>query len=293
MTVFHLRPVSWPAIAVAALALGGCGLKLDAARQVPTPQGTFEEELHDAYLELSQSEYGEADYFDSDVFANRALTLSRGEGVAPEEIAARALPGDSVADLTEARGRLAAALDGPERTAAPRAVARAQAMFDCWIQEQEENFQPDHISRCRDGFVSAMAEAEAMAAPPPPPPPPPPEPEPSAPRAYELFFDFDSAVLTEAARTVIGAILDGWADKPDTLSVAGHADRSGPDSYNLGLSNQRAASVGDALVAGGVEPERLNVTGRGEAKPAVPTPDGMHEPLNRRVTIDVEAVDAE
>ena len=292
MTVFDLRPVSWPAIAVAALALGGCGLKLDAARQAPTPQGTFEGALHDAYLELSQSEYGEGDHFDSDAFANRALTLSRGEGVAPEEIAARALPDDSVADLTEARGRLAAALDGPARTVAPRAVARAQAMFDCWMQEQEENFQSDDISRCRGGFESAMAEAEAMAAPPPPPPPPP-APEPPAPRAYELFFDFDSAVLTEAARAVIGAILDDWADKPDTLSVAGHADRSGSDSYNLGLSNRRAASVGDALVEGGVEPERLKVTGRGEADPVVSTPDGMREPLNRRVTIDVEAVDAE
>ena len=35
-------------------------------------------------------------------------------------------------------------------------------MYDCWVQEQEENFQPDDIARCRDGFLAAMEEVEAQ-----------------------------------------------------------------------------------------------------------------------------------
>ncbi len=40
-------------------------------------------------------------------------------------------------------------------------AANAQVMFDCWMQEQEENFQPPDIARCRDGFSAAIAAVEA------------------------------------------------------------------------------------------------------------------------------------
>ena len=72
-----------------------------------------------------------------------------------------------------------------------------------------------------------------------------------------------------------------------SIAVVGHADRSGSDAYNLRLSERRAKAVADALVGLGVAQTKLTVDWKGESQPAVPTPDGVKEPLNRRATIGV------
>ena len=71
------------------------------------------------------------------------------------------------------------------------------------------------------------------------------------------------------------------------VAVVGHADRSGSDGYNIRLSERRAKAVADALVGMGIAQDKLTVDWKGEAQPAVPTPDGVKEPLNRRATINV------
>jgi OOP family OmpA-OmpF porin len=68
-------------------------------------------------------------------------------------------------------------------------------------------------------------------------------------------------------------------------SVTGHADRAGPEAYNLDLSLRRANAVRDALIQRGVKASGISVAGRGEAEPAVPTADGVPEAANRRVEI--------
>ena len=70
--------------------------------------------------------------------------------------------------------------------------------------------------------------------------------------------------------------------------MTGHADRSGSDAYNMGLSQRRAAAVASALESNGVSASVLEVSGRGEAEPKVPTPDGEQNPTNRRVEITVK-----
>ena len=71
--------------------------------------------------------------------------------------------------LSAARERLVAALAGGAADKDPANAARAQVMFDCWMQEQEENFQPAHIAACRDGFTDAMGIVEAALKPAPAP----------------------------------------------------------------------------------------------------------------------------
>ena len=39
---------------------------------------------------------------------------------------------------------------------APHMSARAQAQFDCWVEQAEEGHQTDHIAACRTGFLNAM-----------------------------------------------------------------------------------------------------------------------------------------
>jgi outer membrane protein OmpA-like peptidoglycan-associated protein len=70
-----------------------------------------------------------------------------------------------------------------------------------------------------------------------------------------------------------------------SISATGHADRAGPEDYNMALSLRRADSVRAALIAGGVPADKITVAGRGESEPAVPTPDGVKEQANRRVVI--------
>ena len=284
-----------PTIAVsAAVILGACGLQLGAAKKTTAPGSAFESGLHQGYLDLSQAEYNEGDYEDSDTFAERTIAVSGGQSVAPEEIAARNLPDDHVGALSGARSRLVSALDATARTKIPGPAARAQVMFDCWMQEQEENFQPKDIARCRGDFETAMAAVAAAMRPPPPPPPPPraavPDPveEMMAPRAYTIFFDFDSERINPTGQAVVDAIIADWGDGLAPVSLVGHADASGPATYNVRLSDRRMRNVAAALRGGGMSGSRVGGRAVGEADLMVPTPDGVREPRNRRVTVTIE-----
>ena len=69
--------------------------------------------------------------------------------------------------------------------------------------------------------------------------------------------------------------------------VVGYTDTSGSVRYNLRLSERRAKTVSDAIVAMGVNQSLLSVDWKGKSDPAVATGDGVKEPLNRRATIDI------
>lgn len=271
-----------------ALALSACGgLELGKAKSVSPKGSPFDQHLYAEYITLAQMEYDEADYRDADAFALRAIAAGSGSAPAPEEISARALPAEAVGELTAARTRLVAALGGGAAEKLPQPAARAQAMFDCWMQEQEENFQPDHIAACRAGFEEAMAKLEAAPKPAPvaaPAPTPAPAPMPGP---FVLYFDFDSANLTADARKVVAdAARAVAARKPASVVVTGYTDRAGSEAYNMALSKRRADAVVAALKAAGVTTDiRLIVASYGEMDPAVQTADGQREPRNRRVAI--------
>ena len=293
----------------ALLSLGACGTHLGSAQKTTAPGTAFESGLHQGYIGLSQSEYDEGDYRNSDTFADRAIAVSGGTSVAPEEISARALPDDHVGDLSSARARLVSALDATARTKVPGPASRAQVMFDCWMEEQEENFQPKDIARCRGAFESAMAEVDDAMRPPPPAPkaamaevddamrPPPPAPKAAMPepvvdtvmaRFFTIFFDFDSSSLNPTAQRVVEAILADWGSGSEPVSLVGHTDSSGSDAYNQKLSERRVTSVRDALENGAWATGRLSGRGVGESNLLVPTPDGVREPQNRRVTVTIQ-----
>src|SRR3546814_9403997 len=85
------------------------------------------------------------------------MAAARGETVQPEAISARDLPGNMVGTLSSARARLMAVLADGAAQSDPIQAAEAQVAFDCWMEQQEENFQPDDIAACRDRFEAAMA----------------------------------------------------------------------------------------------------------------------------------------
>lgn len=106
------------------------------------------------------------------------------------------------------------------------------------------------------------------------------------PRLYMVFFEFDRAEITPEARRVIGtAAMNARSVKLTRIVVTGHADRSGPDSYNMKLSLRRAESVKSELVTQGISDGDIKVVAKGERDPLVQTPDDVREPQNRRVEI--------
>jgi OmpA-OmpF porin, OOP family len=101
-----------------------------------------------------------------------------------------------------------------------------------------------------------------------------------------VLFDFDRSNINNAGQAVLDQVLAEAAKTGGVrISATGHADRSGPEDYNMALSLRRADSVREALIAGGVPADAITVAGRGESEPAVPTPDGVKEQANRRVEI--------
>lgn len=131
--------------------------------------------------------------------------------------------------------------------------------------------------------------AEPAPPPPPPPPPPEPEPEPEIVRDFIVFFDWDSSELSAEARAIIRQAYD-YAMQGGVARIAavGHADRSGPAVYNMGLSQRRADSVRAEFVRLGFPADGIVTEARGEEDPLVPTADGVREPQNRRVEIGLE-----
>ena len=104
-------------------------------------------------------------------------------------------------------------------------------------------------------------------------------------------FDFDSANLTRVGR----AALDAWlrtAPKYKTVHISGHADRLGPDPYNLKLSQRRAEAVKRYLVDKGLNPRHIQIEARGAANQvkrckgrATPATKACLAP-NRRAVVD-------
>ncbi len=128
---------------------------------------------------------------------------------------------------------------------------------------------------------------------PPAPQPPAPRPTPPAPvvpadREFVVYFDWDRSDLTAEAQSVVTQAANyAKSGRPTRVLIVGHADTSGSAAYNVGLSNRRARTVADALVAQGVNGGVISLDGKGETALARPTADGVREPLNRRATIGI------
>ncbi|MBN9085655.1 MAG: OmpA family protein, partial [Reyranella sp.] len=119
--------------------------------------------------------------------------------------------------------------------------------------------------------------------------PPPPAPPAAQTNSFMVFFDWDRSNLSQQAMATIQQAANAFKTKGSARVVAtGHADRSGPENYNMALSLRRANAVKDALVQNGVPATAISVVGKGESQPLVPTADGVREPQNRRVEIVVQ-----
>jgi outer membrane protein OmpA-like peptidoglycan-associated protein len=104
----------------------------------------------------------------------------------------------------------------------------------------------------------------------------------------DVLFDFDKATLKPGAREKLARVSGILLSTPGlTIEVEGHTDNVGPDSYNQRLSEQRAASVRDYLLAQGIMPDAVATSGFGESQPVVANDTATGRQQNRRVELVV------
>ena len=262
-----------------AIFLAGCGgssLDYSDLKNIDFKGEDFKSALSREYRSFAIYEHDEMlDLNDASHFKKKAFLVALGQPAEPEALDKWNVPQKHKSEMASARRRLMAALRAGGGVVAPEKAARAQASFDCWIEQQEENFQEEHIAQCRNGFYQSVKHVEeglAVAA--------------ASPDAFTVFFNFDSAdLLPDQSETLKAIAAASKIGKKVRLVLSGHSDRAGPKGYNLILSQLRAVSIENALLRHGVPQDRIAITALGETRPRVSTPDGTREPRNRRVEI--------
>lgn len=104
----------------------------------------------------------------------------------------------------------------------------------------------------------------------------------------DVFFATGQGDLREEAREAMAPVKE-FVDRYPGLevSIEGHTDSRGGTAANQRLSERRASSVRDALLAAGVDPGRLSVVGHGKAKPVASNETQAGQARNRRVEVIV------
>jgi len=104
--------------------------------------------------------------------------------------------------------------------------------------------------------------------------------------ASRLFFATGSAKLLKTSDPALNDLAKIMAEEKDLkLYVDGHTDNVGKDEFNQKLSEDRAASVRDALVAKGVDASRIITQGYGETQPVADNKTAAGRAKNRRVVV--------
>ena len=103
---------------------------------------------------------------------------------------------------------------------------------------------------------------------------------------YIVFFDWDQSNITPEAASVLNSAVTAYRDCGNArVMLAGHTDRSGTTTYNMGLAERRNDSVRNYLTGRGIPAMRISSEAFGESQPRVPTADGVRELQNRRVEV--------
>jgi outer membrane protein OmpA-like peptidoglycan-associated protein len=106
-----------------------------------------------------------------------------------------------------------------------------------------------------------------------------------------ITFAYDRADIQPQFRTTLDQLARTLDEFEQTaIDVYGHTDSRGSDAYNQSLSERRAQSVANYLVAQGVQRERLATRGYGESQPIADNNTDAGRAANRRVELRIVPV---
>lgn len=273
---------------------------VDALNKAEATGSAFTKNLSVQYRSYANQEQKDRDYADALHFARKGLASASGVVVMPETLDDWDLSDANLIEMNPDRAALVDALEAGGREIAPDKAAIAQVRFDCWAEQQEENWSAN--VPCRDQFKQALRELQAVVGERQPPAPPaeqfmPPVaavpdtgPVPVEQAMFIVFFDWDRSDITAGANDVLDAVAQEVNARQDIrgIVIVGHTDTSGPTDYNQRLSVRRADAVRNGLSARGVPAGLMRTEARGENELLVQTADEVREPANRRAQITLE-----
>lgn len=103
---------------------------------------------------------------------------------------------------------------------------------------------------------------------------------------YGIYFDSGKDQFKASSLSTLQAVRDVMQRAPTRrFQIAGHTDADGGEVYNQDLSERRAQTVINWLVANGIARQRLDAAGFGETRPAAPNDTESGKALNRRVQL--------
>lgn len=268
-------------LAAGALAMGlsACAItsqsEIDAAASMKAKGGKFERTLHKEYIKLAQAENKEGDHPDAIYFANKARQAASGKAPKPDTRKQREI---SKKNWKKAKGGLRRWEVMKERGGlkfAPKEMAKAQAGWDCYLQELEENLQPKDIKKCKKYMDKALKKAAkkywASLT--------------SKPKPMIVYFGIGSAAINRDGEMVLNRAA-AMAGVKKTVTLKAHTDTSGNAALNQALSLKRGQAAKKYLTDKGVK--KVFVSANGETQPVVNTGDGKVEAKNRRVEVVVK-----
>ncbi len=256
---------------LAAAVLAACSTVMpDEATTITSNGSAFERALTHEYGVLAEKEAALFDWKDAFYFRDKTLDVSKGKMVVLANEKEFSIPDEYWAEYEQNHDVLSQLITNEAiQKAAPSQLAIAQTSFDCWVEEIEENLQPDMITGCYQRFHNAMTALGVG----------------NETYGFHIYFEHDSAALTDAAKDVLNKVVTEYnSDDYTIVKVLGYTDTTGSDAYNMELSQKRAAAVTDALKSKGLNANYV-VKSFGEEELQVPTMDGVKEIKNRRVQV--------
>jgi outer membrane protein OmpA-like peptidoglycan-associated protein len=104
----------------------------------------------------------------------------------------------------------------------------------------------------------------------------------------KILFDFDRATLRPASREELDRTYEYLQEaQVSYIVIAGHTDATGPEDYNLSLSERRAKAVVDYLVSKGFSADKIRAEWYGETQPVDTNDTRQGRQNNRRTEVTI------
>ena len=250
----------------------------------------FNDTLIKEYKKLADFEAKEMhDWNSAKLYSIKAIQSFEGRLIKPEPINNRNIKEEYKNDLLKAYENLIIVYD-ESLEKDPTNLALAIASLDCWAEQQEEEWQIDHIEKCKEKFIKSTNniyknlkskkikdvnnEDNIIS-------------DLSEKNKTEkiIYFDFDDYLLSDEKKFEIKKIT--VKNINNNYIIIGHTDTKGTKDYNYKLSEKRAMAIKYILIDYGINPKNIIIYPKGESKLAVFTPDETPHPANRRAVIKI------
>jgi outer membrane protein OmpA-like peptidoglycan-associated protein len=103
-----------------------------------------------------------------------------------------------------------------------------------------------------------------------------------------VYFPTGGVEIAPGAQNTISRVVTFLKTNPDQrVRVEGFTDSTGTQATNEALSQRRAEAVRDTLVAGGIDADRIETHGNGDASPVASNSTAEGRQMNRRAVVTV------